>query len=145
MRLALDEARRAADAGDVPVGAVVLDGTDLRGVLAVGQNRREIDADPTAHAEIVALRAAARQRGTWRLDGVTLLVTKEPCAMCAGAIVNARVARLVYGCDDVKAGAVRSLYRVCDDFRLNHRAEVIGGVLAAESAALLRTFFEVRR
>ncbi|MCH9683893.1 MAG: tRNA adenosine(34) deaminase TadA [Deltaproteobacteria bacterium] len=143
MSVALARAEAAAAAGDVPVGALVVrDGV----VLGVGGNRREVDADPAGHAEIVALRDACRSAGRWRLDGATLYVTLEPCPMCAGAIVNARVARLVYGADDPKAGAVRSLYAICSDPRLNHRVEVEAGVLAERSAALLRTFFaEARR
>lgn len=147
MREALAQATAAgqtAMAGaDVPVGAVVL-GPD-RAVLARGHNRREADADPTAHAEIVAIRAAARRAGTWRLDGCTLVVTLEPCTMCAGAVGAARLARLVYGAVDPKAGAVGSLWDVLRDRRLSHRTEVLGGVLAAECGALLREFFAGRR
>ena len=143
MRAALAEAAAAADAGDVPVGAVVLDGTGS--VIAVGRNRREADADPTAHAEILAIRAAARAIGSWRLDGLTLVVTLEPCTMCAGAITSARLSRLVYGAADPRAGAVGSLWDVLRDQRLNHRPEVIGGVLADECAAVLREFFAARR
>lgn len=138
--LALAEA--AAARGDVPVGAVVV--RDGR-VVGVGHNRREIEADPTGHAEIVALRDACHSAGRWRVDGATLYVTLEPCPMCAGAIVNARVARLVYGADDPKAGAVRSLYEICSDPRLNHRVEVRAGVLAEPAAALLRDFFRRAR
>jgi tRNA(adenine34) deaminase len=139
---ALRVAERAAQAGDVPVGAiVVLDGR----IVGIGRNRRECDADPVAHAEIVALRDACRGAGRWRVDGATLYVTLEPCPMCAGAIVNARVARLVYGADDPKAGAVRSLFSICDDARLNHRVEVIAGVLAEPCAAVLQTFFRTAR
>jgi tRNA(adenine34) deaminase len=135
---ALRVGQQAADHGDVPVGAVVV----LEGrIVGVGGNRREIDADPTGHAEIVALREACRNAGRWRVDGATLYVTLEPCPMCAGAIVAARVARLVYGADDPKAGAVRTLYRICDDPRLNHRVEVRGGVRADEGGRLLREFF----
>jgi tRNA(adenine34) deaminase len=142
MALALRLARAAATRGDVPVGAVVVrDGL----VLGTGQNRREADADPTGHAEIVALREACRQAARWRVDGATLYVTLEPCPMCAGAIMNARVARLVYGADDPKAGAVRSLYQICGDQRLNHQVEVRAGVLAEESSALLRDFFRATR
>lgn len=138
MGYALSLARAAADRGDVPVGAVVVrDGQ----IVGVGYNRREVEADPTGHAEIVALRDACRSAGRWRVDGATLYVTLEPCPMCAGAIVNSRVARLVYGADDPKAGAVRSLYEICSDPRLNHRVEVCPGVLAEPSAELLRTFF----
>ena len=142
MRLALDEARRAAEAGEVPVGAVVtLDGR----VISSAANRTITDGDPTAHAEMVALRAAAKALGNYRLPGATLYVTLEPCAMCAGALVHARVARLVYGCDDPKVGAVRGDLRVLEHPMLNHRVEVTSGVLADECAALLREFFEARR
>ena len=142
MRLALEEARRAGNE-DVPVGAVVLgaDGTPV----ARAHNRREADGDPTAHAEIIALREAARVTGGWRLTGCTLVVTLEPCAMCAGAAVLARVDRVVYGATDPKAGAAGSLWDVLRDPRLNHRPEVTSGVLAAECGALLRAFFAVRR
>ncbi len=146
MRLALAEAARSP-AGpaeeDVPVGAVILDGAGA--VVARGRNRREIDHDPTAHAEIVAIRQAARALGTWRLSGLTLVVTLEPCTMCAGAVTAARLARVVYGAEDPKAGAVGSLWDVLRDTRLNHRPEVIGGVLADECGALLRDFFAARR
>ena len=139
MNIALDEARLALEHGDVPVGAVVVgpDGKEL----ARAHNLRERDADPTSHAELVAIRAAARARGHWRLDGCTLFVTLEPCAMCAGALVNARVSRLVYGAADPKAGAVVSLFELGRDTRLNHRFAVEGGVCAEESVALLRAFF----
>jgi tRNA(adenine34) deaminase len=139
MREALREADRAADHGDVPVGSVVVDadGTEL----ARAHNRREVDGDPTAHAEILALRAACARRGHWRLDTATVYVTLEPCPMCAGALVNARVARLVFGATDPKAGAVRSLFEIATDRRLNHRLEVTGGLLAAESASALQEFF----
>jgi len=143
MALALEEARQALGSGDVPVGAVVLDETGR--VLGRGHNEREMGGDPTAHAEILALREAAAIRGSWRLDGATLVVTLEPCTMCAGALVLARVDRLVYGADDPKAGAVGSLWDVVRDRRLNHRPEVERGVLAAESADLLTRFFADRR
>lgn len=143
MRLALEEAEAAAQAGDVPVGAVLIDAAGS--VLARGRNRREADQDPTAHAEIDALRAAARARGDWHLNGCTLFVTMEPCPMCAGALVNARVARLVYGCADLKAGAVDTLFEIGRDPRLNHRFEVTAGVLAEECAAALKRFFADRR
>ncbi len=143
MRAALGEARAALAAGDVPVGAVVVD--PAGGVVGVGRNVREVEADPTGHAEVVALRAAARARGGWRLDGCTLVVTLEPCTMCAGAAVLARVDRVVLGAWDAKAGAVGSLWDVVRDRRLNHRPEVVGGVLAAESTALLDVFFGGRR
>jgi tRNA(adenine34) deaminase len=143
MRLALAEARRAAVAGEVPVGAVVV---DRRGVVVGrGHNQRETRSDPTAHAEIVALREAAGSLGGWRLSGCTLAVTLEPCTMCAGAVVLARVDRLLYGADDPKAGAVGSLWDVVRDRRLNHRPEVVGGVLAEESGELLRSWFATRR
>jgi tRNA(adenine34) deaminase len=142
MRRALEEARRAAEAGEVPVGAVVaLDGR----VIASAANRTITDGDPTAHAEMVALRAAAKTLGNYRLAGATLYVTLEPCAMCAGALVHARVARLVYGCDDPKVGAVNWCLRVLEHPMLNHRVEVTSGVLADESAAMLRGFFASRR
>ena len=140
---ALAAAREAAAAGEVPVGAVVLGPSGE--VLGRGANRREVDADPLAHAEVVALRAAATALGGWRLDACTLVVTLEPCAMCAGAMVQARVARLVLGAWDEKAGAVGSLFDVVRDARLPHRPEVVAGVRAAESADLLRTFFGSRR
>lgn len=142
MREALRLAEEAAAVGDVPVGAlVVMDGR----VIGRGGNRREVEADPTGHAEIVALREACRTMGRWRVDGATLYVTLEPCPMCAGALVNARVARLVYGAADAKAGAVRSLYRICDDPRLNHRLEISAGVLAEPCAAVLQAFFRAAR
>jgi tRNA(adenine34) deaminase len=143
MRAALDQARAALAAGDVPVGAVVLDPDGA--VIGTGRNVREADADPTGHAEVVALREAAAARGEWRLDGCTLVVTLEPCTMCAGAAVLARVARVVFGAFDDKAGAVGSLWDVVRDRRLNHRPEVVAGVLAAESSALLEEFFRARR
>ncbi|MFB7110488.1 tRNA adenosine(34) deaminase TadA [Streptomyces sp. NPDC056190] len=143
MRLALDEAGQAVPGGDVPVGAVVLspDGTT---VLGVGHNEREATGDPTAHAEVLAIRRAAAKTGQWRLSGCTLLVTLEPCTMCAGAIVLSRMDRVVYGARDEKAGAVGSLWDVVRDRRLNHRPEVIEGVLAEECAALLTDFFRGR-
>ncbi|MEU1364987.1 tRNA adenosine(34) deaminase TadA [Streptomyces sp. NPDC005803] len=142
MRHALDEAGRAAAAGDVPVGAVVLapDGT----LLATGHNEREATGDPTAHAEVLALRRAAAVLGEWRLSGCTLVVTLEPCTMCAGALVQSRVGRVVYGARDEKAGAAGSLWDVVRDRRLNHRPEVIQGVLEADCAALLTAFFRHR-
>ncbi|WP_345216877.1 nucleoside deaminase [Georgenia halophila] len=143
MAEALVQARRAADDGDVPVGAVVLgpDGS----TLARGRNRREVDGDPTAHAEILALREAAGALGTWRLEGCTLVVTLEPCTMCAGAVVLARVRRVVLGAWDPKAGATGSVRDVVRDARLNHRVEVLPGVRADESGELLRAFFDERR
>jgi tRNA(adenine34) deaminase len=143
MRLALAQAAGCAATGDVPVGAVVLDAGGA--VLGEGRNEREASGDPTAHAELLALRAAARRRGEWRLPGCTLVVTLEPCTMCAGALVLARVDRVVYGAADPKAGAVGSLWDVVRDRRLNHRPEVVGGVLADECGALLRAFFGDRR
>jgi tRNA(adenine34) deaminase len=143
MAAALDLARAAPFGGDVPVGAVVL--APGGSVIGQGHNRREALGDPTAHAEILALRAAAVNRGSWRLSGCTLVVTLEPCTMCAGAVGLARLDRLVYGAVDPKAGAVESLWDVLRDRRLNHRPEVISGVLAAESAGLLREFFDAHR
>ncbi|HZD71575.1 MAG TPA: tRNA adenosine(34) deaminase TadA [Actinomycetes bacterium] len=143
MRAALEEARAALGHDDVPVGAVVIgpDGVEL----ARGRNRREHSADPTSHAELEAMRAAATALGRWRLDGCTLVVTLEPCAMCAGAVAQARLARLVYGADDPKAGAVASLWDLVRDPRLPHRVEVSRGVLAEECAEVLRAFFRARR
>jgi tRNA(adenine34) deaminase len=142
MALALELAREAAALDEVPVGAVVsLDGA----VLAGAHNRREVDEDPTAHAEILAIREAARRLGSWRLEGCAIHVTLEPCFMCAGALVNARVGRLVYGATDPKAGAVGSLADVVRDPRLNHRMEVRPGVLAEESGRLLKDFFARKR
>lgn len=143
MTLALAEAAAAMDAGEVPVGCVIVDAAGE--VLSRGQNRRERDEDPTAHAEVVALREAARRRGSWRLEGCTLVVTLEPCPMCAGAIVNARVPRVVYGCSDPKAGAAGTLMNLLNDPRLNHRAEVRGGVQASACAELLQRFFRQQR
>ena len=143
MAEALDEARAALATGDVPVGAVVVDEQNRR--IATGRNAREATGDPLAHAEIVALRAAAEARGSWRLDGCTLVVTLEPCTMCAGAVLAARVPRLVFGAWDEKAGAVGSVYDVLRDGRVPHRAEVVAGVDEAACAALLRKFFASRR
>jgi tRNA(adenine34) deaminase len=143
MNEALDEARAALDDGDVPIGCVVVDASGAE--LARAHNSRERDADPTAHAEVRALRAAASKLGTWRLDGTTMYVTLEPCAMCAGAMVLARVQRLVFGATDPKAGAVGSLYNIAQDPRLNHRIDVISGVLAEECGALLKAFFKAKR
>ncbi|GAA2541751.1 tRNA adenosine(34) deaminase TadA [Streptomyces fimbriatus] len=143
MRLALDEAERAVRGGDVPVGAVVL-APDGSTVLARGHNEREAGGDPTAHAEVLAVRRAAARLGEWRLAGCTLVVTLEPCTMCAGAIQQARVDRVVYGARDEKAGAAGSLWDVLRDRRLNHRPEVIEGVLAEECARLLTEFFRAR-
>ena len=142
MRRCLELARGAAERGEVPVGALIRrEGV----ILAEASNRREADADPTAHAERLAITDAGSALGTWRLEGCTLYATLEPCPMCAGAIVQARIARVVYGAADPKAGACRSLYRLADDPRLNHRAAIEGGVLAAECGAILSTFFASRR
>ena len=142
MLVALDEARAAALHGDVPIGAVVVrDGI----LIAARHNEREATGDPTAHAEVLALRDAANVVGHWRLLDCTLYVTLEPCVMCAGAVVNSRVGRLVYGAVDPKAGAVESLYHVCADERLNHRPPVEGGVMAVECGRLLKSFFAERR
>ncbi len=142
MQMALEEARAAEAAGEVPVGAVVV----WQGrVVARGANRTVADCDPTAHAEIVALREAARLLGNYRLSGATLYVTIEPCAMCAGALVQARVARLVYGCDDPKGGAVRSCFEVLSSPQVNHRVELTSGVLVEECAAIIQSFFAARR
>lgn len=142
MRLALEEARIAFSEGEVPVGAVlVIDGS----VVATARNSRESSADPTGHAEVSAIREAAVKAGKWRLEGATLYVTKEPCPMCAGAVVNARVKRVVFGCLDPKGGAGGSLFNILSDERLNHRAEVLTGVLEEECASLLREFFQARR
>jgi tRNA(adenine34) deaminase len=142
MLLALEQARRADEHGDVPVGAVVLgpDGT----LLAAAGNERELTGDPTAHAEVLALRRAAEVLGVWRLSGCTLVVTLEPCTMCAGALVLARVDRLVFGAYDPKAGAVASLFDVVRDPRLNHRLDVRGGIMATECSQILRAFFDAR-
>jgi tRNA(adenine34) deaminase len=142
MTAALDEARRALDHGDVPVGAVVLhDGN----IVAARHNEREKTNDPTAHAEVLALRDASARLGRWRLNDCTLVVTLEPCVMCAGALLSARIGTLVYGAADLKAGATASLYNVCADPRLNHNPPVIHGVLAADSEALLQQFFRSLR
>jgi tRNA(adenine34) deaminase len=142
MTLALDEARAALDHDDVPIGCVIVRGDE---VLARAHNARERDQDPTAHAEVLALRSAATALGSWRLDGCSVYVTLEPCVMCAGAMVLARVEHLVYAAPDPKAGAVRSLYNVADDTRLNHRIAVTAGVLEEEAAELLRTYFSAKR
>lgn len=142
MRHALAQAQEAAELGEVPVGAVVYRGDQ---VLALAHNLRESAADPTAHAEMLALRLAAKRLGTWRLEGCTMAVTLEPCPMCAGALINARLARLVYGPADSKMGCVTTLYQLCTDARFNHRIVVTAGVLAEEGAAMLREFFRQRR
>ncbi|MCG7425751.1 tRNA adenosine(34) deaminase TadA [Kocuria rhizophila] len=143
MDLALSEAALTAGSGDVPIGAVVLDADGQ--VIGTGRNRREECGDPTAHAEVLALREAAAQRGEWRLEGCTLVVTLEPCAMCAGAIVLARVPTVVFGAWDPKAGACGSVFDIVRDPRLNHWVEVTGGVRESECAALLREFFRTHR
>jgi tRNA(adenine34) deaminase len=142
MSRALAEARAALEHDDVPVGAVVV----FRGqVIAARHNEREVRNDPVAHAEVLALQDAASQLGQWRLDDCTMFVSLEPCAMCAGAMVNARLARVVYAASDPKAGAARSVYELLDGDKLNHRVEITSGLLADESAELLRTFFQARR
>ncbi len=142
MRRAIELARSASDRGEVPVGAVVYrDGV----ILGEASNDREASGDPTGHAEVVALRLAATNSGGWRLNDCSMAVTLEPCPMCAGALVNARVARLLYGARDPKAGAVDTLYNLCRDPRLNHRMQVIGGLLGSECGSLLTTFFRARR
>ena len=142
MREALGEARAAATAGEVPIGAVLVhDGK----ILARSGNRTIRDNDPTAHAEIIVLREAARLLGNYRLADTTLYVTIEPCSMCAGAIIQARVPRLVYGADDPKGGAVRSCFEILSNPRLNHKVEVSSGILSPEAAALLQSFFAARR
>ena len=149
MDLALDQAAKAQAAGDVPIGAVIVrsagGAADAGRVIAAEHNRRIIDADPTAHAEMLAIRAAAAALGDWRLAGCTMAVTLEPCCMCAGAIVLARLDRLVYGAQDAKAGAVDTLYRLCSDQRLNHRLETVGGVRAGQCGAMLTEFFRKQR
>jgi tRNA(adenine34) deaminase len=142
MRRALDEARKALEHDDVPIGCLVVAGG---AVVGAAHNERELRRDPTAHAEILALRAAAEALGSWRLEGASVYVTLEPCPMCAGALVLARVARLVYGPQDPKAGAAYSLYNIVADPRLNHSVEITTDVLAAESADLLQRFFDGRR
>lgn len=142
MRLALREAQRAAEHGDIPIGAVIArDGE----VIAAAGNERELRLSPTAHAEILAIEEAARHLGGWRLSRTVIYVTIEPCVMCAGAIVQARIPHLVFGAPDSKAGSAGTLYNICDDPRLNHCVEVTGGVLEAEAISLMRQFFEGRR
>jgi tRNA(adenine34) deaminase len=143
MRLALDQARLAQVAGEVPIGAVLIDKAGQ--VVARGHNERETLADPTAHAEVQAIRRAAAARGSWRLEDLSLVVTLEPCTMCAGAVVMSRLARVVYGAVDPKAGAIGSLWDVVRDRRLNHRPEVVSGVLDEECGAVLREWFTQRR
>jgi tRNA(adenine34) deaminase len=143
MRRALELAGKAAAGGEIPVGAVIVQADGV--VIAEAFNRRESWRDPTAHAELIAIRLAAQRLNSWRLPHTTLYVTLEPCAMCAGAMVLARIERLVYGAADPKSGAIRSLYRLADDERLNHRLKVTAGVLGAEAATLLKDFFQQRR
>jgi tRNA(adenine34) deaminase len=142
MHIAIKEAEDAFNENEVPVGAVLVINSE---VIARAHNKRESTFDPTAHAEIIALREAAQKIKNWRLTDATLYVTKEPCIMCAGAMVNARLGRLVYGCGDIKAGAVQSLYQLLSDKRLNHQVEVVSGVLEDECAELLKRFFQERR
>lgn len=144
MREALDLARQAAAVEEVPIGCVIVHEPTGQ-IVGRAFNRRILDCDPTAHAEILAIRQAGKALGDWRLIDCTLVVTLEPCPMCAGALVNARIPRLVYGCDDPKAGAVRTLYQLCEDTRLNHRIEVVAGVLAEPCGQVLRDFFQARR
>ena len=142
MRLALREAEQAFNEGEVPVGAVlVLNGE----IIASAHNTRESGLDPTAHAEVIVMREAAQKIKNWRLTGATLYVTKEPCIMCSGAMINARLSRLVFGCSDTKGGAVASLYQLLSDKRLNHQVEVVSGMLEEDCARLLKSFFEERR
>jgi tRNA(adenine34) deaminase len=144
MQAALNLAREAESLGEVPIGCIIVHDPTGR-IVGRGYNRRQNDHDPTAHAEIVAMREAGRSLAHWRLLDCTLYVTLEPCPMCAGAMINARIPRLVYGCDDPKAGAIRTLYRLGEDARLNHRLAVTAGVLARESAELLQDFFKKQR
>ena len=144
MREAIQLAESAASAGDVPIGCVIVHESTQQ-IIGRGYNQRETAHDPTAHAEILAMREAGQALGHWRLLDCTLYVTLEPCPMCAGAVVNARIDRLAYGCDDPKAGAVRTLYQLCEDNRLNHRVAVEAGVLKEECSRLLRDFFAAQR
>lgn len=143
MKEALTEANIAWDSGEVPVGAVVVDGEG--NIIARAHNQRESQSDPTAHAEIEALRAAGKARGKWRMEGLTLFVTLEPCPMCAGAIVQSRIKKVVYGCDDPKAGACGTLMNITADSRLNHQVVTVGGVLEAQCKQLMTKFFKERR
>jgi tRNA(adenine34) deaminase len=143
MRLAIDAALEAGERGEVPIGAVVVDNEGA--VIAIAGNRTRTDCDPTAHAEILALREAARRVGNYRLTGATVYSTVEPCAMCAGALIWARVKRLVYGAPDVRAGAVESAFRICDSSSLNHQVELTSGVLEEECRAIMQRFFRERR
>jgi tRNA(adenine34) deaminase len=142
MKIALREAKLAFDEGEVPVGAALVVAGDL---IVTARNDREASFDPTGHAETTAIREGARKLGRWRLSDATLYVTKEPCPMCAGAMLNARIGRLVYGCGDIKGGAVANLYQLLSDSRLNHQVEITAGVMEEECAGLLKSFFEARR
>jgi tRNA(adenine34) deaminase len=142
MRMALDEASIAYNEGEVPVGAILVKNGKI---IAMAHNQREISKDPTGHAEVIALKQGSKEEDNWRLTDFTLYVTKEPCIMCAGAMVNARLGRLVYGCKDDKGGAVNSLYSVLSDKRLNHQVEVLSGVLEEECSEILKKFFRNRR
>jgi tRNA(adenine34) deaminase len=144
MEEAIALAREAASIGEVPIGCVIVHEPTGQ-IVGRGCNRREIDRDPTAHAEMIALREAGRALDHWRLLDCALVVTLEPCPMCAGGMVNARVPKLIYGCDDPKAGAVRTLYRLCEDGRLNHRLEIVAGIRAEACAQLLKDFFKAQR
>jgi tRNA(adenine34) deaminase len=144
MQLAIEQARLALALDEVPIGCVIRH-DPMDQIIGHGFNRRETDHDPTAHAEILAMRQAARELGHWRLIDCTIAVTLEPCPMCAGAIVNARLPRLIYGCADPKAGAVRTFYQICDDARLNHRVQITEGILADQCAQLLQDFFKQQR
>jgi tRNA(adenine34) deaminase len=144
MAAAIEQALAARDASDVPIGAVIVRDADGE-IIAAAHNRRIIDSDPTAHAEMLAIRAAAEAIGDWRLSGCTMVVTLEPCCMCAGAIVLARMDRVVYGAADPKAGAVDTLYQLCSDPRLNHRLDIVAGVQAAKCGGLLTDFFRAQR
>ncbi|HEY1629502.1 MAG TPA: tRNA adenosine(34) deaminase TadA [Tepidisphaeraceae bacterium] len=144
MRLAIAEAHKALAFDEVPIGAIVVHEPSGQ-IVGRGYNRRQSDRDPTGHAELFALREAGKNLNDWRLVDCIIIVTLEPCPMCAGAIVNSRVAKLIYGCDDPKAGAVRTLFQLCEDSRLNHRVEVVAGILAEECAQLLTTFFRDQR
>ena len=143
MRIAIEEGALAAQSGDVPVGAVLFDENGT--ILAKNHNRREADRDPTAHAEILVLREAGERLGRWRIPGATLIVNLEPCAMCAGAMVLARIKRIVYGAQDAKTGAIESLYQLTNDSRLNHQVEIVSGILADEASQQLKRFFRERR
>jgi tRNA(adenine34) deaminase len=144
MSLALEQATAALAHEEVPIGCVIHHAPTNR-IIAAAHNRRILDKDPTAHAEILAIRQAAKELGDWRLEDTTLAVTLEPCPMCAGAIVNARIPRLIFGCTDPKAGAVQTLYQLCSDIRLNHRVQITAGVMAERCAKLLTAFFAAQR